>query len=416
MESCCKTFQYENGLVLLYEEMNWRNSFAIVTSVPAGSIWDATDQSGVASLTCEMTNRGAGGYDNRHFLETLENLGVTTSENAGRSYAVFGSSGLVDNWERALELTALQIREPAFSEEEFDECRQMQLQEIRAIDDSPKSKCDLSFFPLLFPNPWGRSPMGTLDTVLALSVEDIVRFHARRYRPNGTVIALTGRLEWERVKEKVGELFADWKPIGEENFETVYSSQSTIHVESDSAQTHFMIGFPDVPFGRPDYWRLAAGIDVLSGGMSSRLFTEVREKRGLCYTVNASITTIGSFGRVICYCGSSSERAQQALDVIVDEFDKLSEVPVSENELSRMKIGAKSDLVMQRESTRQRALAMIRDWRQLESVPTLEERIAKYDALTTEDIESYFAERRRRKFRLASLGFEPLFLPEDRLY
>ena len=416
METLCKSFRYENGLVLLYEEMSWRNSFAIVTSVPAGSVWDAPGKSGVAWLTCEMTNRGAGGYDNRQFLETLEYLGVSSSENASRSYAAFSSNGLVDNWERALELMSLQIREPVFAEEEFDECRQIQLQEISAIDDSPKLKCDNAFLPLLVPNPWGRSPLGTLETAGELTIEDVRRFHKRRYRPNETVVSLAGRLDWERVKEKVGELFGDWPSMEEESVETSDSLRSSVHVEGDSAQTHFMLGFPDVPFGHPDYRRLAGGVSALSGGMSSRLFTEVREKRGLCYAVNASITTIESYGRVICYCGSSSEKAPEALDVIVREIDKLSEAPISESELSRMKIGVKSDLVMQRESTRQRAAAMIRDWRRLKRVPSLEEKIALYDSLTAEDIESYFAARPRRKFRLASLGSEPLSLPDDRLY
>ena len=416
METLCKSFRYENGLVLLFEEMSWRNSFAIVTSVPAGSVWDEPEKSGVASLTCEMTNRGAGGYDNRQFLETLEYLGVSASERAGHSCATFGSSGLVDNWERALELNALQVREPTFDEEELDDCRQIQLQEISAIDDSPKSRCNRAFLPLLVPNPWGRSPLGTLETVSELTIEDARRFHKRRYRPNGTVIALTGRLDWERVKEKVGELFGDWSPKEEERVEISDSSQSCVHIESDSAQTHFLLGFPDVPFGHPDYRRLAGGVSALSGGMSSRLFTEVREKRGLCYAVNATVTTIDSYGRVICYCGSSTEKAPQALEVIVREIDKLGEAPISESELSRLKIGVKSDLVMQRESTKQRAVAMIRDWRRLEKVPSLEEKIAQYDSLTAEDIESYFAARSRRKFRLASLGAEPLSLPEDRLY
>lgn len=416
METCCKSFQYKNGLVLLYEEMSWRNSFAVVTSVPAGAIWDVPGKWGLASLTCEMTNRGAGEFDNRQFLETLEYLGVSTAERAGSSYSVFGSSGLVDNWERALELSALQIRKPVFDEEEFDECRQIQLQEISAINDSPKSRCKNAFGPLIFPSPWGRFPLGTIETVCELTIEDVRRFHERRYRPNGTVIALTGRLDWECVKEKVGELFGDWSSKEEEDIEVKDSEQSSIHIECDSAQTHFMLGFPDVPFGHPDYRRLAGGIDVLSGGMSSRLFTEVREKRGLCYSVNASITTAESYGRVICYCGSSSEKAPQALDVIVHEIDRLSEAPVAESELARMKIGAKSDLVMQRESTRQRADAMIGDWRRLNCVPSLEEKIAMYDNLTTWDIESYFAARPHRRFRLASLGPEPLSLPSDRLY
>lgn len=416
MEAHNESFRFENGLILLFEEMNWSNSFAIEVCVPAGSAWDPSDRRGIAALTCEMTNRGAGEYNNRQFLETLEYLGVDTSERASRESSIFRATGLVDNWERALELLALQIREPLLSEEEFDECRQIQLQEVMAIEDEPRVKSGQALNSILLPTPWGLPVNGTVESIKELTAEDAHYFHHQFYRPNGTIIALAGRIDWERAKKKVRELFGDWKPVEVELYEVKESNASTLHLESDVSQTHIRLGYLDVPFGSPDYWRASSGIDVLSGGMSSRLFTEVREKRGLCYSVHASYFTIGPYGGVACYCGTTAEKAQQSLEVIVQEFDKLREKPLTDSELERMKIRVKSAIVMQRESTLKRVAAMIGDWQYLKKVRSLEETLAIYDAITKEEIESFFAERPQQKFRLATVGPKPLELPADRLY
>ncbi len=416
MNELNKTFQYDNGLVLLFEEMNWSNSFAIEICVPSGAIWDPADRLGVAALTCEMTNRGAGQYDNREFLETLEYLGVDSSERANKQFATFKTRGLVDNWERSLELMALQIRNPRLSDDEFDECLQIQLQEIQGIEDEPKIKSGKALGAILSPDPWGRPVSGTMESVKELTIDDVRRFHQKFYRPNGAYIALAGRIDWEKAKAKVAELFGDWLPVDAGDYELKESTQSTIHIERDIAQTHISLGYSDVPFGHKDYWAASSGIDVLSGGMSSRLFTEVREKRGLCYTVHAGHYTYGDFGMIACYCGTTAENAQQSLEVIVNEFDKLGELPITDSEMERVRIRAKSAIVMQRESTLKRVSAMIGDWRMLHKVRSLEETLAIYDNLTKESVEEYYHSRPKPKFRLATVGPAPLHLDDSRLY
>ena len=155
---------------------------------------------------------------------------------------------------------------------------------------------------------------------------------------------------------------------------------------------------------------------VLSGGMSSRLFTEVREKRGLCYSVSASHYSIGNLGYVACKCSTTAESAQQSVDVIIDELDRLRSEPITQSELERVKIRMKSLLVMQGESTARRAAAMAADWRDFERIIPLNENLEKVNSLTTEAIEDYFANRVNMKFRMATSGPEPLSIPEDRLF
>ncbi len=416
MDATNRIYRLDNGLVALFEEASWSESFAIGVSFPGGSSLDPVDKAGLASLTCEMTNRGAGEYDNRSFLEEFENLGVRSSENANQQRVSFVATGLIDNWERTLELMAMQIRKPRFPRDEFESCRQIQLQEIASIEDEPSNKVGVALSQIFFPAPWGRPSVGFKETVQKIEPDDVESFHRRFYRPNEAIVAIVGRLDWNRVLEKIEALFGDWEPGEKNEVGSVESNVSSKHILSETEQTHIALGFKEVPFGAPDYWRMSAGVDVLSGGMSSRLFTEVREKRGLCYSVFASHQTCNGMGGVFCYCGTTKERAQESLDVIVGEIDKLSVAPVTPSELERVKIRSKSSLVMQRESTQRRVGAIMSDWRYFNTIRSLDEVLGKIDALTSESIKSYFASKSKRTFRLATLGVEQLKIDKERLF
>ena len=416
MDNKNRVFQFDNGLVLLYEEMAWSESFAIGISVPAGAIWEQEDLAGVASITCEMTNRGAGEFSNRAFLETLENLGVRSSESASKLHANFGATGLCDNWERTLELLALQVCHPRLPSYEFEACRQIQLQEIAAIEDEPSRITTRAFISIFLPGKLGRPTIGTAESVNRMTIDDVNHFYQNVYRPNGTVITVAGRVDWEKLKDKVNALFGSWKPRELQLPDLKQVEKSTIHVPNDTAQTTVELGYMDVPSNSPDFLYSLGGVKVLSGGMSSRLFTEVREKRGLCYSVSASHYSIGNLGYVVCKCSTTAESAQQSVDVIIDELDRLRSEPITQSELERVKIRMKSLLVMQGESTARRAAAMAADWRDFERIIPLHENLEKVNSLTTESIEDYFANRVNMKFRMATSGPEPLSIPEERLF
>ncbi len=416
MEAKNRTEVLDNGLALIAEEAPWSEAISFAILTPAGSIYNPPGKAGLASLTCEMTTRGAGGLGNREFLETFENLGVESSESTSQSYVSVGSVGLAEHWERTLELLAAQLRDPMFPEEEFESCRQIQLQEIAAIEDEPARKTLIDLGRIFYPDPFGRPSFGDVETVNALTLDDVRDFHRRFFRPNGTVVAVSGRFDWERVRAKVEALFGDWRPIETPEIVPTDSGRSTAARETDSAQTHIGLAFEAVPFGDPEYRRAWGGVEVLSGGMSSRLFTEAREKRGLCYSVFASYNTHKNYGGVFCYCGTTAERARESLDVIVGEIDRLRVDPPTESEMERMKIRAKSGLVMQRESTTARAGAIARDWTYLGRIRSLDETLDDVNRLTSESIASYYEERGELKFRLATSGREPLTIDESRLF
>src|SRR5207237_9213010 len=127
------------------------------------------------------------------------------------------------------------------------------------------------------------------------------------------------------LRDQVGRLFADWEGEKEPELKLGKPPEKRAHLPKDTTQTQIGIAYPSVPIGHPDYYAALGAVNVLSGGMSSRLFTEVREKRGLCYAVGASYSTFKERGDVICYAGTTNERAQQTLDVTLAELKRLKD-------------------------------------------------------------------------------------------
>lgn len=415
MKKINRIHQFDNGLVLLAEEMSWSNSVAFAILLPCGSIYDPNDQLGLSSLTCEMSLRGAGLLDNRHFLQALENLGVQSSETVSQSYSVFCAAMLPNNLSKTLELYADLLRRPLFPEDQLEPSKQVINQEILAVEDEPSRKMMIELGRNFFPDPWGRPSFGTEQGLKAISLEAIRRHHQDYYQPNGAIISIAGSFDWNELKNQIETLFGDWQPYPLKKIEEKNIGSFVVHIPYESAQTHIGLAFPSIPFNHPDYLLAWSGCGILSGGMSCRLFSEVREKRGLCYTVSASYYTHRNRGAVFCYCGSRAAQAQEALDVLISELQKLSQKGIEQPELDRLKIRAKSSLIMQQESSIIRAGSIARDWYHLSRIRSMEEIEQKINALSCEVINEYLAAHPAQPFRLVTLGSESLTIADELL-
>jgi predicted Zn-dependent peptidase len=181
-------------------------------------------------------------------------------------------------------------------------------------------------------------------------------------------------------------------------------------VSHDSQQTHIAVCWSAPPYRADESYEATAALAILGGGSSSRLFTEVRERRGLCYSVSAGYQTLRDCAAAICYSGTSAPRAQETLDVILAEIRRLPGTLEAE-ELDRVKARAKSGLVMQQESSAARAGGIARQWYHLGTVRTLAEELARYDRLSVGSIEAWLAANPVRDLSVVSLGREPLEVP-----
>jgi len=400
---------FPNGLVLVAEPMPSLRSAAFTFLVPAGCVFEPADRGGLGVVTCEMVQRGAGSRDNRQFVLDLDNLGVDYSDSVSNSHVGFSGATLAENLEPALAIFADVLRRPHLPEEHLEPVRAMMLQELRAVEDEPAQKVMLQLRRRHYPDPWGRPAQGEQEALEEITMDD-VREHFRRFSPAKTILGVAGQFDWDAVKDYVGNLLGDWEAgepgsIVEKPTGTRYE-----HLRHESSQTHIGISYPSVPYRHDDYFQAWGAVGALSGGMSARLFTEVREKRGLCYSVYASYHTLHDRGGVFCYAGTTADRAQETMDVTVGELVRLAK-GIEEHELDRLKARIKSALIMQQESSTARSSSVARDWYHLGRVRTLEEVGRIIDDLSSESINAYLAEHPPGDFTVVTVGQNELEVP-----
>src|SRR5205823_1487522 len=169
------------------------------------------------------------------------------------------------------------------------------------------------------------------------------------YSPRRAILSVAGKIDWPRLKADVERLFGDWKAPGASTLTETPPLRTYQHVPVDSSQTHIGIALDAVPYSHPDYFQIRGAVGVLSDGMSSRLFTEVREKRGLVYTVYAMIHSLRDRGAILAYAGTTTERAQATLDVMLAELNGLYD-GITADEIDRLKGRIKRALIIQQES------------------------------------------------------------------
>ena len=400
----------ENGLTLLAEPMGWLESAAFSLLIPAGCSRDPLDKAGLANFTCEMLQRGCGERSKRQFLEDLENLGVDCSASVTNAHTSFGNPMLADRLPQVLEIYADLVQRPHFPEAELAEGQLVCEQEVHAFEDDLPQRTMAELRRQMYPDPFGRMPQGTYESLSSITIADIRDFYAQNYRPNDMILSIAGKFDWEALKQQVEQLFGGWAPVETSDPETSPNNQDYVHLPHESAQTHIAIGYPSVPYGNEKYFQARMAVGVLSDGMSSRLFTEVRENRGLCYTVMAYNHSLRNRGSVICYAGTTTERAQETLDVTHAELLRIVD-GVEQEELDRLKAKIKSSLIMQQESSNSRSSSLAFDWYFLGRVRQLEELRRIIDGMTCDDVNQYLRQHPPSDFRFATLGEKELEIP-----
>ncbi len=402
---------FANGLVLLAERMDHVRSAAFNFLVPAGCAFDPAGHGGAASVLAGLITRGAGARGSRELSLALDNLGVDSDESVGAVNMRFWGSTLARNVPAALDIYADILLRPHLPEEELEPVVALAIQDIQSLEDAPQSKVMVELRKRYYPPPMNKDRRGTVAELEALTIGAVRAVHASRFRPNGTILSVAGNVEWEPLKEQVGRLFGDWKPGATDDATPQPHVPQSAHIHKDTSQTQIALAYPSVTITDPDFYHARAAVSVLSGGMSSRLFTEVREKRGLCYSVYATHESLKTQGSVLAYAGTRAERAQETLDVTLNELRRLKD-GISDDELDRVKAGLKSSLIMQEESTSARAGAIATDWYYLNRVRSFDEIQAIIDGLTPAKILAHLERHPVKNVTLVTLGPKPLEVKE----
>jgi predicted Zn-dependent peptidase len=394
---------FPNGLTLLAERMDHVRSAALNFLVPAGCAWDPPERLGLGGVLAELIVRGAGDRDNRALALALDNLGVDRSESVGNMHMRFWGATVAANLPAALDLYADILRRPLLPADELEPVQALALQDLRGLEDEPRSKVMVALRQHHLPPPLSHDHRGTADGIESITIDDVRKHHQRRFGPRGTILAVAGNIEWQPLVEQVGRLFGDWQGGDEVRAALGRPLGKRGHLGKELEQTQIALACNSVPVPDPDYYQVLGAVNVLSGSMGARLFTEIREKEHLCYAVWASYQAYQDRGVIVAYAGSRNELAQRTLDLLIRELRRLPE-GIEVDEVERVRAGLKSSLIMQQESTASRALALASDWYYLGRVRTIDEIQAAIDALTPESILAHLRRHPMTDFTIVTLG------------
>ncbi len=394
---------FANGLTLLAERMEHVRSAALNFLVPAGCVYDPPEHLGIGSVLSDLITRGAGARDSRELTLALDGLGLDRDESVGSMHMRFWGATLARNLPAALEIYADILRRPHLPEEEIDPVKALALQDLQGLEDEPRQKVLVELRRRHYPPPLGQDRRGTPEGIASLNAKTVRAHYQRLFGPQGTILSVAGNVEWEPLRDLVGRMFGDWTGNPTPGVTLGPQPPASEHLFKETTQTQIGIAYASVPIGHPEYYDAHAAVSVLSGGMSARLFTEVREKRGLCYAVWASYQTFKDRASVVCYAGSTNERAQETLDVTLTELARLRE-GVEAEEVERVQAGLKSSLIMQQESTSSRAGSLASDWYYLGRVRSFDEIQAAINDLTPDSIVRHLRHHPPGHYTIVTLG------------
>lgn len=392
-----------NGLMLVAESIPGTQSLAMTLLLPAGVAAEPEPRQGVGTLLSEMMCRGAGGLSAREHSDALDRLGVQRDTGVQTHHLRLGATMIGSKLPEALPLLLSMATDPTLADDTFEPSRDLALQDLDSLDDEPQQRATLELRRRHDPPPLGRSPMGRREDLEAASAKDVRAFRDTRFVPGGSILGFAGRFDEDDLIRLVEELTAQWTGTAEEAAVAGEPARGYEPIEAESTQVHIALAYDAVPETdeRSVLQRLASA--VLSGGMSGRLFTEVREKRGLCYSVYATYAGRRDRGSMIAYAGTTTPRAQETLDVLVAELRRVSD-GVAADEFARARVGMKARLVMQGESTSARAAAIAADQYVYGRPRTLDELAARVEAVTLSELNGFVSEHPPMEMTLVTVG------------
>jgi len=375
-----------NGFRIVSEFMPGLQSAAIGVWVLAGARHEAADQNGIAHFLEHMAFKGTRTRNALQIAEAIEDVGGYINAYTSREVTAYYARVLADDVPLALDVVADILRNPVFDDREIEVERGVILQEIGQTLDTPD---DIIFDWLqekAYPDhPLGRTILGAEERVRAFSRNDLLRFVDQRYRPGQMILSASGAVDHDALVRMAEGLFGDMATSETLAPPAARFSGGESRTVKPLEQAHFALAFESPDYTDPDIHAAQIYATALGGSMSSRLFQEVRERRGLCYTIYAQAGAYSDTGMMTIYAGTSADEMPGLARITVDEMKRAAD-DLSEAELERARAQMKAGLLMGLESPSNRAerqARMIQIWGR---VPALDEVVERIDAVTLADL------------------------------
>jgi len=338
-----------NGIKLITIENNTADVIAgRIFLQKAGALWETREKAGLSHLLSAVLTKGTQKLSAIEIAEKVEFIGANLGTEAASDYFVMGIKTVTKDFLSILNLAAEILRFPSFPEDEVKLEKKLALQSIRSQLEQPFNVAYNQLREAMYPDhPYGCSILGTAETLENLTREDLLNYHQAYFRPDNITISLSGNLTHEQGLNWVNSVFNSWEipqeSLPELHLPLINSQPSEKFIPQDSQQTIIMLGYLASGVLSEDYPILKLINTYLGNGLSSRLFVELREKRGLAYDVSAFYPTRLDSSQFVVYIGTAPHNRSIALEGLKKEVDRLCQDELSPSEVQ----GAKNKLLGQ---------------------------------------------------------------------
>ncbi|MBU4277136.1 MAG: insulinase family protein [Proteobacteria bacterium] len=378
----------DNGVRLVTEKLPHAYSVTAGLWMEVGSRDEEPAQGGISHFIEHMAFKGTARRDALAIARELDRLGGMANAFTSKETTCFHARTLAEHLDTISDLLTDIFLHPAYDPTEVERERQVILQEISAVEDTPDDLVHVLFGQNYWPeHPMGRPVLGSSESVGALSRQDMVDYLAQRYAPANLVVAAVGQLEHQQIVDLLGASLAELPILSpREARQAPAANPGLVVVPRPCEQVHIAMGAPGPSSTDPDRFAAALLNVILGGNMSSRLFQEVREKRGLAYAVFSYLSSYSDSGVFGVYMGVAPGRSPEALKVVRAELARLAVEPVDEQELEHAKEHTKGSILLGAENPDSRMYRLARNEFNFGRDVTLEEVVAQIEAVQVGDL------------------------------
>ncbi len=380
----------DNGLTILTERMPHVRSISLGVWLKNGSRCETAEANGVAHFIEHLLFKGTFNRTAEEIARQVDSIGGHLDAFTAKETICYTTKVLDEHLPIAFDILSDLILNPKFNPDDMEKERGVILEEIKMVEDTPDDLVHEIFMQNFWKDqPLGRPILGTKQTVGRLDRERVTHFFQEFYTPDDIIISAAGNLEHEWIVNLILQKFGNVKTRLNGYVETAAHTHSRITVRNkkELEQVHICLGVPSYPLSHEDRYVCYILNTVLGGGMSSRLFQNIRERQGLVYAIFSGLNSYRDTGCLSVYAGTSLESAGKVVDLIIEELRKLKKDPVDLEELRRAKDYLKGSLMLSLESTSSRMSNLARQELYFGKYFSLDEMIGSIEKVTAEEVQ-----------------------------
>ncbi len=398
-------FRLPNGVRIALDPMPGLATAALGVWQRVGARWEPAALNGVAHLFEHMAFKGAGSRDAREFAEAVENAGCVMNAATGYERTAYYARCVAEQTPFALEIIADILFEPHWAADDLEKEKGVVAQERGEAFDAPDDRVfELHQGVLYKDQPLGRPILGTDEALKNVSVQTLIDFRSAHMTPERVVISVAGAFDRDAIIETAMRRFGHLTAMPEQVSDVARPLTGRASEMRKLEQTHLVFSWPAPASGSEGIYAARLLSEIFGGGMSSRLFQEVREARGLVYAIDSALDVLEDDGRLSVYAGCSAQHAREVADIVRDQLALMAAKGPTEAELTRAKAVTRSSMLMGLEAPSARAEARVSQIFLRDKLSDFSELRARMDAVTCEEIQAIAAKALEGPACAAAIG------------